>query len=66
MFTLDISITELENILADVKSNGGDTIRFTVYDSTDEVPNSLTTRGLMRPATELNAGEGSFFPNDRT
>lgn len=65
VFTLDISIAALEEILAEVKADGGDAIRFTIYDSADEVPCSFTTTGLRRPSTELAAGEASFFPGDR-
>ncbi len=64
MFTLEVSTSELDEILSEVKTAGGDAVRFTVYESSDEVPNSFTTCGLRRPSTELPAGEASFFPAD--
>ncbi len=64
MFTLDIPMSELEAILSEVKAAGGDAVRFTVHECSDEVPNHFTTCGLRRPSTELDAGEGSFFPAD--
>lgn len=64
VFTLDISISMLETLIAEVKAKGGDAMRFTVYESTDEIPVSFATKGLLRPSTELDAGEGSFFPGD--
>lgn len=64
LFTLDVPTSELETILSEVKAAGGDAVRFTVYESGDEVPNSFTTRGLRLPSTELDAGETSFFPAD--
>ena len=64
MFTLDVPTSVLETILSEVKAAGGDAIRFTVYESGDEVPNHFTTRGLRRPSTELDAGEASFFSAD--
>lgn len=64
MFTLDVPMSELDAILSEVKAAGGDAVRFTVYESSDEVPNSFTTCGLRRPSTELEAGEASFFPAD--
>ena len=65
MFTIDVSIELMDALLADIKAKGGDAIRFTIYDSTDEVPPSFTTTGLLRPSTELDAGGCSIFPNDR-
>ena len=64
MFTINVPMSLLEGILSEVKEAGGDAVRFTVYDSSDEVPNSFTTCGLRRPSTELNAGEASIFPAD--
>ena len=64
MFTLDVPMSELEAILSEVKAAGGDAVRFTVYESSDEVPNSFTTCGLRRPSTELTAGEASLFTAD--
>ena len=64
MFTLDVPMSELEAILSEVKAAGGDAVRFTVYENSDEVPNSFTTCGLRRPSTELDSGGASFFPSD--
>lgn len=64
MFTIDVPMSVLETILSKVKAAGGDAVRFTVYESSDEVPNSFTTCGLRRPSTELAAGEASLFPAD--
>lgn len=65
VFVIDVSVATLERLLAEVKAAGGDALRFRVYDSTDEIPDSFTTQGLRRPSTELDAGEASFFPADR-
>lgn len=64
VFTIDVPMSVLETILSKVKAAGGDAVRFTVYESSDEVPNSFTTCGLRRPSTELAAGEASLFPAD--
>ena len=66
MFTIDISLEMLETLLSETKTAGGNALRFHVYDSEDEIPNSFNTVGLLLPSTELPAGEGSFFPGDRT
>lgn len=64
VFTLDVPTSVLETILSEVTAAGGDAVRFTVYESSDEVPNSFTTCGLRWPSTELEAGEASLFPAD--
>ena len=65
MFTIDISVEFLSKLLEETKAAGGDALRFEVYDDTDEVPPSFSITGLLRPSTELEAGQASIFPVDR-
>lgn len=73
MFTVDISLETLTNLINDVKKVGGNAIRFTVYDSNDGecgIVENIATCGLIRPkdpkkiSYELKAGSGSFYPKD--
>lgn len=65
MFVIDVPNSTLNELLSEVAAAGGDALRFTVYESTDEIPDGFTTQGLLRPDETLHAGEASFFPKDR-
>lgn len=64
MFSVDIPISTLQELLDEVHSAGGSAMRFTVYDASDEIPDSITTCGLIPPDLELNTGSLSVFPAD--
>lgn len=64
MFTVDISLSQLQELLDEVRTAGGNAIRFTVYDSSDEVPPSISTSGIIRPGRELASGQSTVFPAD--